>query len=87
MASYLMGTPRSTFSHVMGSTAMFINVVNAILACILGALVCEAAGAPAWLIALIGALCGLSFIGIALAIARRTLGGDTYTPRFPTPQG
>ena len=32
MASYLMGARRSMASHVLGSTAMFINVVNAMVA-------------------------------------------------------
>ena len=30
MATYTMGMRRSTLSHVMGSTSMFINIVNAI---------------------------------------------------------
>ena len=38
MASYLMGARRSMASHVLGSTAMFINVVNAMVAGSLGAL-------------------------------------------------
>jgi hypothetical protein len=87
MASYLMGNRRSTFSHVMGSTAMFVNVVNAIVAGTLGALVAEAAGAPAGLIAIVGVLCGLSFIGAAVAVAQRRFSGDSYVPRFPTPKG
>jgi hypothetical protein len=32
MASYLMGTRRSNFSHSMASTGIFIDVVNAIVA-------------------------------------------------------
>jgi hypothetical protein len=87
MASYLMGTRRSTFSHVMGSTAMFINVVNAIVAGTLGALIAEAAGASAWLIAIIGTLSGLSFIGGTLVVAQRHFGRDTHEIRFPTPKG
>jgi hypothetical protein len=81
MASYLMGTRRSMFSHVMGSTA------NAIVAGTLGALVVEAAGAPAWLIALIGALAGLSFVNAAVLVGRRRFDGDVHESRFPTPEG
>ncbi len=87
MASYLMGARRSTFSHVMGSTGMFMTVVNALVAGTLGALVTEAAGAPAWLIAVVGALCGLGFLGGALAILQRRFSDDSYIPQFPTPDG
>jgi len=66
---------------------MFINVVNAIVAGTLGALVAEAAGAPAWLIALIGALAGLSFVGAAALVGRRRFSGDVHESRFPTPEG
>jgi hypothetical protein len=87
MATYLMGTPRSTFSHAVGSTGMFIDVVNAIVAGTLGALIAETAGAPAWLIAVVGALCGLSFLGVAVVIAQRRFQARTFRSRFPTPKG
>jgi hypothetical protein len=32
IASYLMGVRRSMISHIVGSTTMFLNVVNAIVA-------------------------------------------------------
>ena len=86
MASYLMGTRRSTLSHVMGSTSMFINVVNAIVAGILGALVAGAAGGPSWVIATIGAASGLTYLGVVIAVARRTFSGDAIQSRFPTPK-
>jgi hypothetical protein len=82
-----MGARRSTFSHVVASTAMFITVVNAIVAGTLGALVAEAAGAPTWLIALIGALSGLGFLGGTLAFTLQKFAPDAYEPRFPTPEG
>ena len=44
MDTYLMGWPRSTLSHVAGSTSIFLTVVNAIVAGTLGALVTDAAG-------------------------------------------
>jgi hypothetical protein len=86
MASYLMGTHRSTLSHVMGSTSMFINVVNAIVAGTLGAIVAWAAGGPAWVIATIGAASGLTYLGVVVAVARRTFSGDAVQSRFPTPK-
>ena len=45
MATYTMGMRRSTVSHVLGSTSMFINIVNAIVAGTLGALIADAARA------------------------------------------
>jgi hypothetical protein len=87
MASYLMGTRRSNFSHAMGSTGMFIDVVNTIVAGTLGALIADAAGAPAWLVAVVGTLCGLGYLSGALVIARRRFEGRAYRPRFPTPEG
>jgi hypothetical protein len=87
MASYLMGVRRSTFSHAVGSTAMFINVVNTIVAGTLGALVAEAAGVPAWVIATIGTISGLAYLGGTLAVARRMFSADAHERRFPTPKG
>jgi hypothetical protein len=87
MASYLMGQRRSMSSHVLGSTAMFINVVNAIVAGTFGALVAEASGAPAWLIAVVGALCGLAYVAGGVVVGKRRFGrNDTHEIRFPTPQ-
>ena len=43
MTTYTMGMRRSTVSHVIGSTSMFINIVNAIVAGTLGALIADAA--------------------------------------------
>jgi hypothetical protein len=87
MASYLMGTRRSSFSHAVASTGLFIDVVNAIVAGTLGALIAEAADAPAWIIAVIGTICGLSFLWVAVVVARRRFEGRAYQSRFPTPEG
>ena len=43
MATYTMGMRRSTVSHVFGSTSMFMNIVNAMVAGALGALIADAA--------------------------------------------
>ena len=66
---------------------MFINVVNTIVAGTLGALVAEASGAPAWVIATIGTVSGLAYLGGTLAMARRTFRPDAHESRFPTPKG
>lgn len=79
MASYLMGARRSMASHVLGSTAMFINVVNAMVAGSLGALLAHAADSPTWLIWIIGVLCGFGYLGGTIAVARRR-----FTPNFPS---
>jgi hypothetical protein len=47
-------------SHVVGSTSMFMNVVNAIVAGVLGALIANAANATPTLTAIIGSLSALA---------------------------
>ncbi len=85
MASYLMGTPRSVGSHILASTGMFINVVNAIVAGILGALITEAAGAPVWLVATIGGASGLVYLGASIAIFAPKFIRGTRSSRSPSP--
>jgi hypothetical protein len=72
MGTYTMGLQRSTLSHVLGSTSMFVNVVNALVAGTLGALVTEAAGGSTALVAVVGVLCGLVYLGVWLEYGRRT---------------
>jgi hypothetical protein len=84
-ASYLMGNRRSTLSHVVASTGMFINVVNGLVAGTLGALVAASADAPPWLIALIGTASGLAYIGATVEIFSRMFSGSRIHSRFPTP--
>ena len=72
MATYTMGLQRSTLSHVLGSTAMFVNVVNALVAGTLGALVAEAAGAHAGVVAVVGVLSGAAYLVAWLEWGRRT---------------
>jgi hypothetical protein len=86
-ASYLMGSRRSTFSHVLGSTSMFIDVVNTIVAGTLGALIADAAGGPAWVIAIVGTVSGLAYLSATLLVARRVFAADAHESRFPTPRG
>ena len=72
MGTYTMGLRRSTLSHVLGSTSMFVNVVNALVAGTLGALISEAAGASNAVVAVVGVLCGLVYLGAWLEVGRRT---------------
>lgn len=74
MRTYTMGLPRSTFSHVAGSTAMFVNVVNALVAGTLGALVAEAAGGNPAVTAVVGVLTGLVYLVVWLEYGRRSFG-------------
>jgi hypothetical protein len=85
MASYLMGVRRSVISHVVGSTSMFVNVVNAIVAGTLGGLITYAAGAPAWLISVIGGLSCLGYLAASIVIGQRTFGVLNSDNRFPSP--
>lgn len=84
MASYLMGARRSMASHVLGSTAMFINVVNAMVAGSLGALLAHAADSPTWLIWIIGVLSGFGYLGGTITVARRKF-APNFPSRFPSP--
>jgi len=87
-ATYTMGIRRSTFLHSVGSTAMFTNAVNTIVAGTLGALVADAAGASTVVVTLSGALAGLVYLAAMVEAGRRrfacTPGGP---PRFPSPGG
>ena len=72
MGTYTMGLRRSTLSHVVGSTSMFVNVVNALVAGTLGALVTAAAGAGPAVTAVVGTLTGVVYLGAWLEYGRRT---------------
>lgn len=85
MATYLMGWPRSIFSHVLASTTMFMTVFNAIVAGTLGALVSGAAGAHPAVVAVVGSLVGLGFVAGELLVGQRTFGSLRQPSRFPTP--
>lgn len=69
--TYTLGTPRSTVSHVLGSTAFFMNVVNAVVAGTLGALVADAVGGSVTLVTVAGVLAGLFYLTLMLEVGRR----------------
>jgi hypothetical protein len=83
--TYAMGLPRTTVSQVVGSTALFLVVVNSIVAGTLGALIAHAAGAPVALVSVLGPAAGLGYLGLMLEIARRSVGSGPTDVRSPTP--
>jgi hypothetical protein len=85
MATYLMGARRTTVSHVLASTAMFMNVVNAIVAGTLGALIASASAASAAGVSVTGAVAGLAYLACELELGRRTFAQSPVVARFPTP--
>jgi hypothetical protein len=87
-ATYTMGIRRSTFLHSVGSTAMFMNAVNSIVAGALGALVADAAGASTAVVVVLGALAGLSYLAAMVEAGRRRFACTPGGPaRFPSPAG
>lgn len=82
--TYAMGFPRSTLSHVMGSTAFFMAMVNAIVAGTLGALVTHVAGGSTAIVSVVGTLAGLVYLGVMLETGRRSFGSGPTDIRFPT---
>jgi hypothetical protein len=85
MATYAMGMRRSTISHVIASTSMFINIVNAIVAGTLGALIGEAASGDAATTSVAGFVAGLAYLTLVVEAARRSFAVLPLDARFPTP--
>jgi hypothetical protein len=84
LRTYTMGNPRRMVSHVIGSTTMFMNVVNAITAGTLGALVSNASGAGTVGVTCAGIGAGLGYLGVLVEVGRRTFSQLRIEPRFPT---
>jgi hypothetical protein len=85
--TYAMGFPRSTVSHVIGSTSFFMTMVNSIVAGTLGALVAHVAGGSTPVVSVVGTLVGATYLAVMLEIGRRSFGGGPTDVRFPTPDG
>jgi hypothetical protein len=85
--TYTMGAPRSVTSHVVGSTSMFINIVNAITAGTLGALVGAAAGGSTLVISVVGVASGLLYLSVVMEVGRRSFKQLAIPSRFPSPEG
>ena len=84
MRTYTMGSRRRVVSHVLGSTTMFVNVTNTIVAGTLGALILDAAGGGAVAVIVAGTLAGLSYLGVIMELGRRSFGRPRAETRFPT---
>ncbi|MEP6629624.1 MAG: hypothetical protein ABJA89_04100 [Lapillicoccus sp.] len=80
MQTYTLGRPRSQPAHIAGSTSLFLGAVNTLVAGTLGALVAYAADAPVALRVAVGAVSGLAYLGVFLAIGQRSFGPG----RFPS---
>jgi hypothetical protein len=63
---------------------MFMNVVNTIVAGVLGALIANAANTTPPLVAIIGSLCALAYFVVTLAVGRRIFAQPPTNVRFPT---
>lgn len=83
--SITMGTPRSVLSHVVGSTSMFINMVNTITAGALGALVTAASGGSPAVISVVGVSCAVPYLLVTLEVGRRSFTAIAVPPRYPSP--
>ena len=85
MDTYLMGSPRSRFSHVVASTSVFVQAFNSMVAGTLAALVAHAAGGPPAVVAVAGAAVGVGHLLAALAVGRRTFATPHLQAHFPSP--
>jgi hypothetical protein len=76
------------FTHLLAGSPVIVALIDALLSGVLVAIVCQAAGAPAWLQVTLGVVVGL---GVAVALCavflrRVSRFGHTYRPRFPRPE-
>ena len=85
MDTYLMGWPRSIFSHVVASTSIFLTVVNAGVAGTLGALITSTTGAAGAVVTIIGVVAGVLYLGGQLFVGQRSFRTLRQTSLFPTP--
>ena len=83
---YFFGN-RGTFSHVAGSSMIFMTTANAALIAILAGMLVTLAGAGMALAAVIGAVCGAGFLaGSAVHVYRGYLDvWQRFSPLSPTP--
>ena len=85
MGTYLMGWPRSTFSHVLASTSVFMLALNSMVAGTLAALVAHAAGAGTPVVVVAGVAVGLGHVATMVTVGNRTFSRPKQPPRFPSP--
>jgi hypothetical protein len=84
MRTYTMGI-RPVASHVLGSTTMFVNIVNTMVAGTLGSLISNAAGARPTVVVIVGTVTGLSYLAATIAAARRIFASPPIDAHFPSP--
>jgi hypothetical protein len=84
MSTYLMGARRPLLSHVLGSTGLFMNATNSIVAGILAALVANATGASDALVAVLGSAALLAYFSGTALITRRSFRRPPLPAHFPT---
>lgn len=85
MHSYLMGGKRSLPSHILGSTNMYMHIVNALTAGTLGALVTNLTGADWVATAFIGSLSGILCLVGWLIVGRKSFHAEKIVANFPKP--
>lgn len=86
MQTYLMGGKRSMPSHVLGSTNMYMHIVNALVAGTLGALISNIIGGAKVITAIVGLLAGLFCLLCWLELGRRSFRDDKTAANFPSPK-
>ena len=86
MQTYGMGVRRG-IGQPLASATMFVAVVNGIVAGALGALVAEAVGAEVALVAVAGAVVGLTDLTLTVSLSARHYlrAMASYQPHFPSP--
>jgi hypothetical protein len=82
--TYTMGVRRPAVSHIVGSTTMFMNIVNVIVAGALGALIVDAAGGGPAATAVLGTVAGLVYLVLMVEVGRRSFSRDVIPARFPS---
>jgi hypothetical protein len=87
LATYTMGWPRSTLSHVAASTTMFVTVVNSLVAGTLCALVTDSAGGGVALVAALGVVGAVAYFAAQVEIGRRSFAHVRLPAHFPSPGG
>ncbi|WP_404391167.1 hypothetical protein [Humibacillus xanthopallidus] len=87
MHTYALGRPRNVVLHIVGSTSIFLMVVNALVAGTLGALIASAAGAGAAVVSVVGAVLAVAYGLSHLLIVRSMFRGQEPDERFPTRGG
>ena len=87
MHTYALGRPRNIVLHIIGSTSIFLMVVNALVAGTLGALIASAAGASSPVVGGAGALLAVAYAVGHLLLVSRVFRAQNPDERFPTRGG